>query len=236
MLVVVALAAALPALAGAGQPQPRDSITAAIARIRAALDTRGCTPQLRALLHSSYGKANAKQRCTYLRKGLGTFKSPRGLAYGSAGEIDAGSGYAIPATVVLALDGDGKFHIAFVEFNYGSIGSKPNPVFTRNARAAIAAIRAADCGGFLKVAYRGFGLGGGRDTAVCARLPGNALHRALAADPQAKLRNLGGNTLHAFYGISAAGRYWTIVMAQQTPSAKLPVDAARYAFVDAYPG
>jgi hypothetical protein len=233
VLVLTALAAAVPA-AAAGPPV-RDSVTAAISRIQSALATTGCSPQLRALLHSSYGKANPQRTCTYLRKSLGTFKSPRGLAYGSAAEIDAGTGYAIPATVVLALDNDGLFHVVFVEFNYGSIGSKPNPVFTKNARAAIAAIRTADCGGFLKVAYRSYGLGGGSDSAVCSRLPGNSLHRALAADPTAKLKNLGGNTLHAFYGISSGGRYWTVVMAQQTPSSKLPVDAARYAFVDAYP-
>ena len=233
MLLLAALAAAVPA-AAAGPPV-RDSVTAAISRIQSALSIPGCSVQLRALMHSSYGKASPQRACSYLRKSLGTFKSPRGAAYGSAAEIDAGTGYAIPATVVLALDGDGRYHIAFVEFNYGSIGSKPNPVFTKNARAAVAAIRTGDCGGFLKVAYRGFGLGGGSDSAVCARLPGNSLHRALVAAPKAKLQNLGGNTLHAFYGISAGGRYWTIVMAQQTPSASLPVDAARYAFVDAYP-
>jgi hypothetical protein len=231
--LLAALAVAMPAVAAG--PPARDSVGAAISRIQSALATPGCSTPLRALLHSSYGKANPQRACTYVRKSLGTFKSPRGMAYGSAAEIDAGTGYAIPATVVLALDGDGRFHIVFVEFNYGSIGSKPNPVFTKNARAAVAAIRTGDCGGFLKVAYRAFGLGGGSDSAVCSRLPGNSLHRALAADPKAKLKNLGGNSLHAFYGISAGGRYWTIVMAQQTPSASLPVDAARYAFVDAYP-
>jgi hypothetical protein len=215
-------------------PKPRDSVGAAIARIEAALRTRGCSPQLKALWHSAYGKANAK-RCTYLRKGFGTFKSPRGLAYGTAAEIDAGTGYAVPATIVLTLDSDHRFHVVFIEFNYGSIGSKPASGFDRNARLAIDAIRRADCGGFLQVAFRSFGLGGGSDSAVCGRLARSSLHAALVASPGARPRKLGGNSQFAFYGLSAAGRYWTVVMSQQAPAANLPIDAARYAYVDAYP-
>jgi hypothetical protein len=173
--------------------------------------------------------------CMYLRKGLGTFKAPRGLAYGTAAEIDAGTGYAEPATTVLVLDADRRFHVVFIQFDYGSIGSKPNPAFDRNVQLAVAAIRRADCTAFVKVAFRGFGLGGGPETAVCPRLPKNSLHRALAADPKAKLVKLGGNSQYAFYGLTAAGRYWTVVMASQPPSTKLPIDAARYAYVDAYP-
>ena len=70
---------------------------------------------------------------------------------------------------------------------------------------------------------------------MCARLPQNSLHKALAADPGAAPVPLGGNSLYAFYGLSAAGRYWTIVMSQQPPSAKLPLGSAQYAYVDAYP-
>lgn len=229
---LVALAVAFPA-AAAG-PRPGESINTTIARIAAALHTSGCSAQLRSLLHSSYGATRAKG-CSYLRQGLGTFKSPRGQAYGTAAEIDAGTGYSQPATTVLALDRDGRYHIVFIQFGYGSIGSKPNPAFDRNVRLAVAALRRADCNAFVKVAFRGFGLGGGPETSVCTRLPRNALHTALAADPAARPVKLGGNSLHAFYGITAAGRYWTLVMAQQPPSATLPVGSAQYAFVDAYP-
>jgi hypothetical protein len=103
----------------------------------------------------------SKNGCDYLRKGLGTFKSPHGIAYGTAAEIDAGTGLSQPATTVLALDSDRRFHVVFVQFEYGSIGSKPGPTFDRNARLAIAAIRKADCAAFLEVAFRSFGLGGG---------------------------------------------------------------------------
>jgi hypothetical protein len=229
---VLALALALPA--SAAGPAPRDSIGGAIARIEFALHTKGCSAPLRALFHSAYGKV-AKSGCDYLRKGLGTFKAPHGVVYGTAAEIDAGTGLSQPATTVLALDSDGRFHVAFMQFSYGSIGSKPNPVFDRNARLAVAALRRADCAAFLKVAYRRFGLGGGTESAVCARLPHNALHLALAADPRAAPVRLGGNALYAFYGLSAAGRYYTIVMAQQPPSASLPLGSAQYAYVDAYP-
>ena len=71
---------------------------------------------------------------------------------------------------------------------------------------------------------------------MCVRLERNTLHRALAADPGARLTRLGGNALYAFYGISAGGHYWTFVMAQQPPSPSLPAGSAQYAFVDAYPG
>jgi hypothetical protein len=234
-LAVVALVASgvtVPALSA--PPKLADSVPAAINRIAAALNTKGCSAPLRSLLHSSYGPTNSKG-CNYLRQGLGTFKSPHGQAYGSAAEIDAGTGYSQPATTVLALDRDHRFHVVFIQFEYGSIGSKPNPAFDRNVRLAVTALRRADCAAFVKVAFRGFGLGGGPETSVCSRLPKNALHKALAADPTAKPARLGGNSLHAFYGITAAGQYWTIAMAQQPPSASLPIGTAQYAFVDAYP-
>ncbi len=234
-VALASLAIALPAVAAvSSQPKPGESIGTTIARIQAAVRTTGCGPKLKALFHSAYGPVKAPG-CAYLRKGFGTFKSPRGQAYGTAAEIDAGTGYAEPATTVLALDADGRFHVVFIQFEYGSIGSKPNPGFDRNVRLAIAALRRADCTAFLKVAFRGFGLGGGPETAVCPRLPRNSLHLALAADPSTKLVKLGGNSLYAFYGLSAAGRYWTVVMAQQPPSAKLPLGSAQYAYVDAYP-
>ena len=235
MGVVLLLALALSLPAEAAQPTPTESVASAISRIEAGLHSPGCTARLWSLLHSAYGGAK-QTACVYLRKGLGTFRAPRGQEYGTAAEIDAGTGYSQPATTVLALDSDRRFHVVFIQFEYGSIGSKPSAIFNRNARLAIAAIRRADCAAFLKVAFRGFGLGGGPDTAVCPRLPKNALHEALAADPGAKLVPLGGNSLHAFYGITAAGRYWTVVMAQQPPSAKLPLGSAQYAYVDAYPG
>jgi hypothetical protein len=230
--LVVAFALVLPA-AAAG-PRPAESISTAIARIEAALRTKGCSVPLRALFHSAYGKVS-KNGCDYLRKGLGAFKSPHGIAYGTAAEIDAGTGLSQPATTVLALDSDRRFHIVFVQFEYGSIGSKPGPTFDRNARLAIAAIRRADCAAFLNVAFRSFGLGGGPESAVCARLPHNSLHKALAADPRAAPVRLGGNALYAFYGLTAAGRYYTLVMAQQAPSAKIPFGSAQFAYVDAYP-
>jgi hypothetical protein len=232
LVALVALGAALPAVAAG--PKPIESVSTAIVRISAALRTKGCSAPLRQLFHSSYGPTKTRG-CTYLRQGLGSFRSPRGQAYGTAAEIDAGTGYSQPATTVLALDRDGRFHIAFIQFAYGSIGSKPNAGFDHNVRLAVAALRRADCAAFVKVAYRGFGLGGGSETSVCARLPMNALHKALAADPAAKPVKLGGNSLHAFYGITASGQYWTIAMAQQPPSATLPIGSAQYAFVNAYP-
>jgi hypothetical protein len=234
LLLALALALALPAAAGA--PKPAESVNSAIARVGAALHIKGCNGLLRSLLHSGYGSAKARG-CAYLRQGLGTFKSPHGIAYGTAAEIDAGTGYSQPATTVLALDRDHRFHVVFIQFEYGSgsIGSKPNPAFDHNVRLAIAALRRADCTAFVKVAFRKFGLGGGPESSVCTRLPKNALHLALAADTAAKPVKLGGNALYAFYGITANKRYWTIVMAQQPPSASLPLGSAQYAFVDAYP-
>jgi hypothetical protein len=233
LVALTALALAFPALAAG--PAPAESIATTIARIQAALHTKGCSAPLRALFHSAYGKVS-KNGCAYLRKSLGTFTSPHGIAYGTAAEIDAGTGLSQPATAVLALDSDRRFHVVFVQFEYGSIGSKPNPIFDRNARLAIAAIRRADCAAFVKVAFRSFGLGGGPESAVCARLPHNMLHKLLAATPRAAPVRLGGNALYAFYGLSAAGRYYTVVMAQQAPSTKIPLGSAQYAYVDAYPG
>ena len=232
MVALVALCLTLPAIAAG--PKPAESIGTTISRISAALHITGCNGKLRVVMHSAYGKLG-KTGCTYLRKGLGTFKSPHGAVYGTAAEIDAGTGYSQPATTVLALDSDRRFHVVFVQFEYGSIGSKPNAAFDRSARLAVAALRRADCAAFVKVAFRGFGLGGGPETAVCPRLPKNALHKALAADPRATLTKLGGNSLYAFYGLTASGGYWTVVMAQQPPSLSLPIGSAQYAFVDAYP-
>src|SRR5579859_5556566 len=164
VVVLVALGAALPALAAG--PKPAESISTTISRISGALAIPGCNAKLRQVMHSAWGKLG-KTGCTYLRKGLGTFKSPHGAVYGTASEIDAGTGYSQPATTVLALDSDRRFHVVFVQFEYGSIGSKPSPVFDRNAQLAIAALRRADCTAFVKVAFRAFGLGGGPETSVC---------------------------------------------------------------------
>jgi hypothetical protein len=234
-VALVSLGLVLPAAAAVSVgPAARESIGTTIARIEAALRTKGCSLQLRALFHSAYGKVSANA-CAYLRKGLGTFTSPHGQAYGTAAEIDAGTGLSEPATTVLALDSDHRYHVAFVQFEYGSIGSKPSAAFAQNVRLAVAALRRADCAAFLKVAFRSFGLGGGPESAVCARLPRNGLHLALAADPHAAPVPLGGNALYAFFGLSAAGRYYTLVMAQQRPSASLPPGSAQYAYVNAYP-
>jgi hypothetical protein len=225
---------ALAVSAAAAGPKPGESIQTTISRISTGLKVKGCNGILRKVLHSGYGNTGLAG-CAYLRKALGTFKSPKGQAYGTGAEIDAGTGLSQPATTVLALDSDHRFHVVFVQFEYGSIGSKPNSAFTRNVRLAVAAIRRGDCAAFLKVAFRDFGLGGGPETSVCARLPQNSLHKALAADPGAAPVALGGNALYAFYGLSAAGRYWTIVMSQQPPSANLPLGSAQFAYVDAYP-
>ena len=63
---LAALVLAVPAVAAA--PKPSDSVGAAIARIEAALRTTGCSPQLKAIFHSAYGKVKAPA-CTYLRRG-----------------------------------------------------------------------------------------------------------------------------------------------------------------------
>jgi len=113
VVVIVAVGAALPALAAG--PKPAESIGTTISRISEALAIPGCNGKLRLVMHSAWGRLG-KPGCTYLRRGLGTFKSPHGAVYGTAAEIDAGTGYSQPATVVLALDHDRRFHIAFVQF------------------------------------------------------------------------------------------------------------------------
>ena len=216
------------------EPKPKETVAQTIFRIQDVLKTKGCTVRLKHLFHSAYGDVGA-QGCKYLRQGFGTFKSPRGASYGTGGVIDYATGYATPGTTVLALDSDGRFHVVFVDFTYGSIGSEPNPAFDRNARLAVAAIRRGDCQAFLGVAYRKFGLGGGSDASVCKRLASTTLRRELENAPPAKPVKLGGNSLFAFYGLRAGNRWYTVVMAQQTPSTKLPAGAARYGFVNAYP-
>ena len=234
-VLLAGLAVAAPVgAAPPAQPKPRETVAQSIFRIQAALRTTGCTARLKALFHSAYGKISSAG-CRYLRQGFGTFKSPRGKQYGTGAVIDHATGYATPGTTVLALDADGKFHVVFIDFTYGSIGTKPDRAFDLNAKLAVDAIRRDDCPDFLKVAYRKFGLGGGSDASVCRRLASTSLHAVLAADPAAKPVKLGGNSLFAFYRLDAGEQVFTIVMAQQAPSAKVPVNAARHAFVNAYP-
>ena len=246
VLALAVLAASVPATAATppppppppkappGPPKPKETVAQSIFRIQVALRKKGCTARLKQLFHSAYGDVGAPG-CKYLRQGFGTFKAPRGAEYGTGAVIDYATGYATPGTTVLALDTDGRFHVAFADFTYGSIGSAPNPLFDRNAKLAVEAIRRGDCQAFLGVAYRKFGLGGGSDASVCKRLGSNTLHRELADAPKAKPVKLGGNSLFAFYGLTVGTRWYTIVMAQQTASTKLPTGAARYAFVNAFP-
>jgi hypothetical protein len=219
-------------------PASTDTASAAIGRVANALKTKGCSAELKALFFSGFG-AIPTPGCDYLRKSFGTFEKPKGAVYGTGAVVEGLNGNADDYTsAVMVLDKDRKFHIVFLE-NSGFLPTTKTLFMTQfdaSFRIGIDALRRGDCTAFKQVAHLKLGLGAGADAQVCPRIQTSSLGKLLKAEPKAASKRLGGNSNYGFYGIRFKhGGYWTVVMAQQPPSVKIP-KSAQYAFIAGYPG
>lgn len=216
-------------------PKAPETIAQVIARMTVALKTEGCSAELKALYYSGFGAIPAAG-CTYLRNQLGTFAKPEGKIYGTGAVVDALTGHSDDlAAAVMVLD-KGKFRIVFVEpggFLRDAI-TLFQPPFDTSFRIGVHALRTGNCDEFMQVAHQRLGIGAGAQADVCSRVQSNTLHKLLAAEPRAVAKRLGGSSGYAFYGIRFKTGFYTVVMAQQPPSVKIPKQA-QYAFVGGYP-
>jgi hypothetical protein len=226
-----------PARPKATSPVPAagESVDAAAKALVRAASASGCDA-VKARLQSIYSPVSPGA-CASVKALLSGIHDVKAKRYGSGAVVDYLDANGAVKSAVLALDRDRRFKVVFIEpSEQRTLDTLPAPDFDSAARTAWRAIAAGDCERFLRVAHRTIGPGSGSDQQVCARLTGLPERAAFAAR-RARLVRLGGNSLYAFYGLSAGPRsYYTIVMAQQPPSPQLPRGAARYAFVNALRG
>jgi hypothetical protein len=155
-----------------------------------------------------------------------------------AAVVDYDTGPAF-ATTVLIRDDDGLYHLAILDFTVEKPATQTKfdkAAFDKAANEAIAAVRErSDCDRYLAILDRQFGLGSASEPEICPKLErdSNLFANAVASDREAKPELIGGDGTWAFYGLSTAFGYYTLVFAYQPPSPVHP-DAAPYAFVDAY--
>lgn len=152
---------------------------------------------------------------------LGGFEKARGKAYGTGAIANFSTTEDRHREMALALDADGRWKVLFVdEGTPSALGTRPSPLFSVNVRAVLRSLQSGDCDTFLRLSSRTIGLGVGADPAVCRRVSDLPFHRELVDGQSARPTPLGGNADLAFYGVSTApGRYYTLVMARQSPGA-----------------
>jgi hypothetical protein len=141
-------------------------------------------------------------------------------AYGNrAGVVDY-STEPEAATMVLVRDSDGLFHIAFVasEESSPTVNTPLAKGADAVAAAAVEAMRAKDCEGFLRVANRAGGIGALPKELACRAIEVDPIQAGLFNAPDARPRRLGGNAHFAFYGLSTPDSYFTIVLAKSDDS------------------
>jgi hypothetical protein len=136
--------------------------------------------------------------------------------------------------MVLALDGDGTYRIAFVtDVPRTAVGTPKAAAFDGNATAVVRALQSGDCSAFLRLASRSLGLGVGSDEEVCRRVTDVPFRRELVSNRGARPVPLGGNAQVAFYKLrTRPDAYYTLVMLAESHPGKA---APRYMLVNAWP-
>jgi hypothetical protein len=180
------------------------------------------------------------KRCVALKR-LASLNSTGAAAYPGGGVIDYSVG-SRTLSAVLIVDSDGLYHIAMLDpFRAEpSVGTKFSPRFDAAVEQAANALRSGDCQGYLRVAFKRFGVGTLSAKRLCP-LPKKNLFAVISENaPSAKLRRLGGNGDYAFYSYGTPSVNYTLVAARESdeglPSVmpNLPKGAAEYAYFGAY--
>ena len=201
--------------AGNVDPAPAESVDDVIDRVRGAATAGGCEA-VRGLLHSTYGDVS-NAACAAVKAQIDGFRDPRGAAYRSGAAIDYRTFAGRHRTLVLALDADRTYRLAFIRDTPGrSIGSAKPASVDGAARRVVAAMQSGDCAAFLRLVSRAQGLGVGPDREVCRRVSSTPFRVELVADRTAVPGALGGNGRVAFYRLRPGQRaYYTMVMVRE---------------------
>lgn len=250
LLTLSLLCAGLAALAGCGggggdktsattakggavrnvDPVPDEKVQDVIDRIRGAATATDCEA-VKGLLHSTYGDIS-DAACQAIKAQIDGFQDPKGTTFKTGAAVSYRTATGRRRLVVLALDTDRKYHVAFIDDVPGQpIGTAQGAPFNRNARAVVKAMRDGDCDAFLPLVSRTDGLGVGPDEEVCRRVSDVPFRRELVGNPRAQPVSLGGNADVAFYKLrTRPDAYYTMIMSRDNART-----GARYVLVTALP-
>jgi hypothetical protein len=227
---------ALPSAKRIGPPPAQETLAQAEDRITKAVSEKTCDG-IDALVPTSRPSAATPQRCDFYKR-LAGLKIVGDAEYKDlAAVIDFDNGPSF-ATLVLIRDDDGLYHAAVLDFSVEKPATQTKidtQAYNDAAARAVSAVRDRNCDAYLAILDRQFGLGSAPEDEICPKLnrESNLFANALASDVLAKPELLGGNGNWAFYGLSTAYGYYTLVFANQPPTPTAP-DAAPEAFVDGY--
>jgi hypothetical protein len=213
-------------------PVPKESVDDVIDRVRGASTASECEA-VKGLLHSTYGDVS-DATCEAVRTQIDGFRDPHGATYKTGAVIDYDTLSGQRRMMVLALDGDGTYRVAFItDVPRATIGTPKPGAFDRNATAVVRAMQAGDCTAFLRLVSRSVGLGVGPDEEVCRRVTDVPFRRELVSNGGARPVPLGGNANVAFYKLrTRPDAYYTLIMLAEPPRGGQP---PRYVLVNAYP-
>jgi hypothetical protein len=215
---------AAPPATGEAVPRAAESIDAANRRLSRSLRTaKNCGPIERAFHPLTSRSLFSTRFCKKARADLKLYSlfQTIPIAYGSGGVIRIGG----DITLGVVLDRTRHYRLAWIQAGTPLTGG-PSARSDQVARTVVDAIRKSDCVRLRRVA----GLLDAHWSAAefCLRPELRLVTKALARDPAATPRRLGGDEAFAFYGLSVKPhRYFTIVLLAQRPG--------DYKFVDAYP-
>jgi hypothetical protein len=212
-------------------PVPKESIDDVVDRIRGASTASDCEA-VKGLLHSTYGEPS-EAACDAVKTQIDGFRDPRGATYKTGAAIDYDTLSGQRRLMVLALDGDGTYRVAFiVDVPRAAVGTPKSGAFDGNAAAVVRALQSGNCTAFLRLAARTVGLGVGPDEEVCRRVSDVPFRRELVSNRGARPVPLGGNANVAFYKLrTRPDAYYTLVMLAERQRGGLP----RYVLVNAWP-
>ena len=212
-------------------PETTETIEQAADRVAEATSSGDCD-RILALVPLSRQAAADPAQCETVR-GLAEYEAAGSEAYGGAGVIDFSGNGVAPLTGIFIVDGDGLYHLAFIDTARGepSAGTPFTPGFDAAARDTVEALREGDCSAFAEVLSPTYGPQG--DVAdQCTYLSNEPLADLLASHPDTEPERLGGNGNHAFYAIRAPEATYTLILVREPGAAGEPPD---YRFVSAYP-
>jgi hypothetical protein len=213
-------------------PKPAESIQNVIDRVKGAVTATDCEA-VKGLLHSTYGNIS-DGACQAVKAQIDGFQEAHGAAYKTGAAISYRTSTGRRRLIVLALDADSTYRIAFItDVPDDPIGTPKPAALDRAALAAVRALRDGNCDAFLRLVSRTDGLGVGPDEEVCRRVSDVPFRRELLGKARARPVPLGGNADVAFYKLrTRPDAYYTLIMVRETPRAGGP---SRYVLVTALP-
>ena len=226
-----------------GPPPVDETVDDAVKRIEEILGSGDCG-KINELNPLGRPALATEQRCEVLKR-LEGLEVVDAQQFGKLGGIIGYQRGVSTLNAILVRDSDGLLHIATIDPFTGesATAGEFETKFKQVAEQGTVALAERDCEGFLEVAYRRFGIGGGDDGEVCDRVENNVVAVLLERGGDPKPVDLDGGGSYAFFGVDTPASYITLIAARQseqglpetlpTEIAELPKGAPEYGIVDA---